>query len=63
MQNPETNFTTQQAIPTRLLVQLYWKFQAFNDRLNFEILREFELEVISSVLVGPGRRLTFQHGN
>jgi hypothetical protein len=37
---------------TRLLVQLYWKYQAFNDRLNFEILRAFESEGISLVQVG-----------
>jgi MscS family membrane protein len=38
--------------PTRLLVQLYWKYQAFNERLNFEILRAFEAEDVSLVLVG-----------
>jgi MscS family membrane protein len=38
--------------PTQLLVQLYWKYKAFNDRLNFEILRAFESEGISLVLVG-----------
>ena len=38
--------------PTALLVQIYWRYKAFNDRFNFEILRAFEAEDISLVLVG-----------
>jgi hypothetical protein len=37
---------------TALLVQMYWRYKAFNDRFNFEILRAFESEGISLVLVG-----------
>jgi hypothetical protein len=31
---------------------MYWRYKAFNDRFNFDILRAFEAEDISLVLVG-----------
>lgn len=37
---------------TALLVQMYWRYKAFTDRFHFEVLRAFEAEDISLVLVG-----------
>ena len=38
--------------PTALLVQMYWRYKAFTDRFHFDVLRAFEAEGISLVLVG-----------